>query len=72
MKRDLSAEDYESIIRRLIFSNWEMVTHEGENPKARFTINFGVTRYSWEGSLMDSKVSEPLEHLFSKIMRAVS
>jgi hypothetical protein len=71
MKRDLTIEDYEVIIRRLIFSNWEMVTHEGENPKARFTINFGVTRYTWEGSLMSSKVSEPLDWLFDKIMKGM-
>jgi hypothetical protein len=68
MKRDLTAEEYEVIIRRLIFSNWVVVTQEGKDPKARFTIQFGPTHYSWEGCALSAKVSEPLDWLFARIM----
>ena len=65
--REMTVEDYERVIRKLIFSNWKHTIIDGKEPKGRFMIDFGVSRYVWEGSL-NEKVNVPIDWLFNKII----
>lgn len=59
-------EEYEAIIRKLIFCNWAE-TRNYQHDKSRISINFGPFRYTWEGSSHES-ISAPRDYLFKKVM----
>lgn len=66
-------EQYEEIIKKLIFSNWQELNISvnngpiAKNSEAMVSINFGVNKFIWRGEI-DEKINIPLDNLFKKVM----
>jgi len=69
MNKQKTPQEYENIIRKLIFANcFKSMRQPGADGKnCRMSINFGPGKIVWEGS-NENSLDVPINHLFRKVM----